>query len=196
MDRLAQLLTLSEQLIAVTAPTLTEGLDARLVKVAINLASLFSRLFEDGIRSGTLTESAMFDENYQPIPGTNPQQVMARFSHFTDRVLPEHLEPVLKIDAKVVSCAAADRNGYVPTHNRKWSEPQSGDLVHDMTYCRNRRIYNDRTAQGAARNREPFLIQTYRRDIGNGAFAIMKSLSSPIAICGRHWGSVRIIYEI
>lgn len=196
MGRLAELLTLSENLIAVTAPMLAEGLDARLIKVAIRLAGLFSGIFTQGISEGSISASAMFDEDYQPIPGTNPQQVLTKFVHFTDRVLPEHIEPVLTIDPKVVSCAAADRNGYVPTHNRKWSQPQSGDLNRDATYCRNRRIYNDRTATCAARNREQFLIQTYRRDIGSDEFSIMKSLSSPIMVGGRHWGSVRIIYEI
>jgi methyl-accepting chemotaxis protein len=48
----------------------------------------------------------------------------------------------------------------------------------------------------AARSREPFLLQTYRRDIGNNQFAIMKNLSAPISVKGRHWGAVRIIYRI
>jgi methyl-accepting chemotaxis protein len=96
----------------------------------------------------------------------------------------------------LVSCVATDRNGYIGTHNRRWSEQQNGDLAHDTTMSRNRRIFDDRVGLAAARNLEPYLLQTYRRDIGNNQFAIMKNLSAPIILSDRHWGAIRIIYQI
>ena len=62
--------------------------------------------------------------------------------------------------------------------------------------CRNRRIFDDRTGMGGARNREPFLLQTYRRDMGGGVFAVMKDASAPIFVNGRHWGGFRMGFRI
>jgi methyl-accepting chemotaxis protein len=44
----------------------------------------------------------------------------------------------------------------------------------------------------AAANITPFLLQTYRRDMGGGNFVLMKDLSSPTRVRGRHWGAFRM----
>ncbi|MFM7301746.1 MAG: methyl-accepting chemotaxis protein, partial [Alphaproteobacteria bacterium] len=64
----------------------------------------------------------------------------------------------------------------------------------NVANCRNRRIFNDRTGLGAARNQAPFLLQAYRRDMGGGKFTLMKDCSAPIMIEGRHWGGLRLAY--
>ena len=33
-------------------------------------------------------------------------------------------------------------------------------------------------------------------DMGNGTFAMMKDVSAPIFVKGRHWGGVRIGYKV
>jgi hypothetical protein len=50
-------------------------------------------------------------------------------------------------------------------------------------------------AQKVAANTKPFLLQTYRRDMGGGSFVLMKDLSAPIHIHGRHWGAFRMGYR-
>jgi len=96
----------------------------------------------------------------------------------------------------VVFCAAIDRNGFLPTHNRKFSQAQGPDPVWNAANCRNRRMFNDRVGLAAGRNTKPFLLQTYRRDMGGGQFAQMKDVSAPVFVQGRHWGGVRIGYKI
>ena len=44
----------------------------------------------------------------------------------------------------------------------------------------------------AGRSEKPFVVQTYRRDMGGGQFVLMKDLSSPIVIRGKHWGAFRM----
>jgi methyl-accepting chemotaxis protein len=136
----------------------------------------------------------LFDENYRPIPGTDPQQSMTQFVAFTDRHLPDIQEPVLGFDARIAFCAAVDRNGFLPTHNRIYSKPQGDDPAWNAANCRNRRMFNDRTGLAAGRNTLPFLLQTYRRDMGGGEFALMKDVSAPITVNGHHWGGLRIGY--
>ncbi|MGR5475532.1 chemotaxis protein, partial [Vibrio astriarenae] len=71
----------------------------------------------------------LFDHAYQPVANTDPPQHLTRFTAFTDRVLPALQEPLLGLDPRVVFCAAVDANGYLPTHNLKFSQPQGSDPV-------------------------------------------------------------------
>ena len=147
------------------------------------------------VLNGEIAEDALFDADYQPIPDSDPQQVMARFTGFTDRVLPAIQEPVLASDPHIVFCAAIDRNGYLPTHNLKFAQPQGKDPVWNNANCRNRRIFDDRVGLAAGRNEAPFLLQAYRRDMGGGQFVLMKDVSAPIVVRGRHWGGLRLAYK-
>ena len=61
--------------------------------------------------------------------------------------------------------------------------------------CRNRRLFNDRTGAAAGSSTRPFLLQTYRRDMGGGEFVLMKDVSAPITVNGRHWGGFRIGFK-
>ena len=62
--------------------------------------------------------------------------------------------------------------------------------------CRNRRILDERVGLKAGQNTRPFLLQVYRRDMGGGVFKVMKDLSAPIIVHGRHWGGLRLAYEV
>jgi len=54
-------------------------------------------------------------------------------------------------------------------------------------------MFNDRIALAAGRNTKPFLFQAYRPGYGRGGnFAMMKDISVPIMVNGRHWGGLRI----
>ena len=170
--------------------------DTTFIREVIRRAAMISAVFEGALRDERLTLNDLFDTSYRPLPKTNPEQVMTRFTLFTDQVLPEIQEPVLELDRRIVFCAAVDRNGYLPTHNRKFSAPQGDDPVWNMAHCRNRRIFNDRVGLKAGRNTEAFLLQVYRRDMGGGTFAMMKDVSAPITVDGRHWGGLRLAYSI
>ena len=99
--------------------------------------------------------------------------------------------------AMQAECAAIDDQGYLPTHNRKFSEPQRpGDPAWNTANCRYRRIFNDRVGLAAGRNKQPFLLQTYRRDMGGGQFVLMKDISAPITVNGRHWGGLRLAIRV
>ena len=193
--RTAELLSLSEQLIDLTAESGVQTEDTPYINAVLDAAARISSLFEQAVEAGEITLPDLGDSRYEPIPGTNPQQHMTRFVEFTDRTLPPIQEPMLELSDKVVFCAAVDRNGYLPTHNLKFSKPQGPDVAWNTANCRNRRIFNDRTGLAAGRNSKRFLLQTYRRDMGGGKYALMKDLSAPITAHGRHWGGLRLAYR-
>ncbi|WP_433866401.1 methyl-accepting chemotaxis protein [Ralstonia wenshanensis] len=195
-QQLSGLLGASETLIRLTASTGVQSADTPFIEAVQAAAGKISALFESALARGDITEGDLFDRTYAPVPNTDPPQHMTRFTAFTDRVLPAVQEPLLQLDPRVVFCAAVDTNGYLPTHNLKFSQPQGSDPAWNAANSRNRRLFTDRTGLGAARNTEAFLLQTYRRDMGNGTFAMMKDVSAPIYVKGRHWGGVRIGYKV
>lgn len=188
------LLETSEDAIARFADSGVETEDSPFIAAAIETAARIGEVFEAAVAEGRLSLADLFDQRYRPIPRTNPQQHMAAFVPFTDAVLPEIQEPILELSPLVAFCAAVDRNGFLPTHNLKFSQPQGSNPVKNAAFSRNRRIFNDRTGLRAARNEAAFLLQTYRRDLGAGEFRLMKDVSAPIWVQGRHWGGLRIGY--
>ncbi|MGH1405821.1 MAG: methyl-accepting chemotaxis protein [Rhodomicrobiaceae bacterium] len=152
--------------------------------------------FEAGLRSGKVTKAALFDQAYVPIPGSNPEQVTTKGLPFLDEVLPDIIEPVLGMDSSFVFCAAVDRNGYLPVHNKKYSKLQGDDPIWNASNSRNRRIFDDPTGLTAGRNRKEFLVQTYLRDLGGGKNVFMKDISMPIEVDGQHWGALRLALSI
>jgi len=190
--RVAKLLELSEGLIVLIADSGVETADAPLIRVAIDTAKQISDAFEAAVARGEITVDQLMDEKYREIAGTDPKQYLTDYVAFTDRVLPSIQDPIQKTDPRIAFCVAWAKGGYLPTHNPNYRLPQGPDPVWNNANCRNRRLFNDRAVKKVAANTKPFLLQTYRRDMGGGNFVLMKDLSSPIFIRGRHWGAFRM----
>ena len=190
--KVAKLLELSESLIAMIADSGVETADAPLIRVVIDTAKRISAAFEDGIARGEISLDQSMDEKYREISGTDPKQYLTDYTAFTDRVLPQIQDPIQKSDPRIVFCVAWARGGYLPTHNPNYRHPQGRDPVWNNANCRNRRLFSDRAVKKVAGNTRPFLLQTYRRDMGGGQFVLMKDLSSPIMVRGKHWGAFRM----
>ena len=191
-ERVARLLETSEGLIALIAESGVETSDASLVRIVVDTAKRISAEFEAAIARGEITLDQLLDENYREIAGTDPKQYTTAYVDFTDRVLPAIQDPIQKSDSRIVFCVAWASGGYLPTHNPNYRLPQGKDPVWNNANCRNRRLFNDRAVKKVAANTKPFLLQTYRRDMGGGQFVLMKDLSSPIIVKGKHWGAFRI----
>ena len=156
-----------------------------------------ARIFEDGIASGSVAMEDLFDTDYAEIPGTNPVQYRTKFLDWAERALPSLQEAFLAKDKTMAFCAAIDRNGYLPVHNRIYSQPQKpGDVAFNTANSRNRRIFNDPAGLAAGQNTRAYLIQTYARDMGNGNTVMMREIDVPVRVRGRHWGGFRTAYRL
>ena len=191
-ERVAKLLDISEGLIAMIADSGVETSDAPMIRVAIETAKRIAETLEGAIARGEITLAQLMDEKYREIPGTDPKQYMTDYVAFTDRVLPAIQDPIQKSDSRIAFSVAWAKGGYLPIHNPNYRLPQGKDPVWNNANCRNRRLFNDRAVKKVAANTKPFLLQTYRRDMGGGILVLMKDVSSPIFIQGRHWGAFRI----
>jgi len=196
LGRSEAFLKASEALIEMVADAGVETPDTPFIRAAQHAAAQIAQLLEQALRSGAISGADLFDEHYVPIPGTDPPQHMTRFVALAERLFPQVQEKVLEMSDKVVFCIAVDRNGYIPCHNRKYNHPQRpGDVVWNTANARGRRIFNDRTGLASARNQRPFLLQTYRRDMGGGRFVVLKEAAAPITVDGRHWGGLRLAFK-
>ncbi|BDU71931.1 methyl-accepting chemotaxis protein [Mesoterricola silvestris] len=128
----------------------------------------------------------MFDRNYRPVPGTDPQKFLTGYTE----ALARDLQPVFdeaRKDLGSIYAVALDVNGYLAVHHTGVSDPMTGDPQVDLLKSRNMRLYfNVETEKRRSRNLEKFLFQTYMRDTGE----ILNDLSMPIHIGGRHWGAL------
>ncbi|ABI56502.1 methyl-accepting chemotaxis protein [Alkalilimnicola ehrlichii MLHE-1] len=183
----------TELLIRETAVEGVETIDTPYIRLAEQLAADTAAAFEEGLKRGSVNEQALFDQNYQREADTAPPRFTAANSEFCDRVLPAIQEPALQRQRRVLSAFVCDLGGYVPAQSREAARAPSADDSAELPRFHRRRL-DSRETRAATRNRERFLLQTYRLNLGEGHHALVKEVSVPIKVGGRHWGCQRLIY--
>ena len=129
----------------------------------------------------------IFDENYRPIPNTNPQKFTTAFTDPLIRELQSYLDKNLKEIPGCIYAIPVDRKGYLPVHHAHVSKPMTGTYEVDLLQSRNMRFFFTTQCDiRRATNTKPMLFQTYMRDTGE----VMNDLSMPITVNGRHWGGL------
>ncbi len=195
-EQLNHLQDFGEGLIQTTNQLGIETGDSHFIREVVKTAEEISKSLTQAIEQGRIHSNDLFDQDYQAIPNTDPQQFSTRGTSFLETILPHFQETLLEKEPALIFAASVDTNGYLPVHNRKYSQPQrTNDPAWNAANCRNKRVFNDRVGLAAGRNSENFLLQAYRRDMGGGKFAMMKDISAPITIQGRHWGALRAAYK-
>ncbi|MBS2022391.1 MAG: methyl-accepting chemotaxis protein [Deltaproteobacteria bacterium] len=192
---LTRTLSGAESIAMLTAKSGYRTEDTPFIERAMAAAAAVEARFAQAIAAGELTAEDLFDKDLKPIPGTSPQQYMTRYIPFLDRAVQPLLDPVLELDPRTVFCAPGDHNKLIPSHNPAFRKPPGPDPLWNAANARNRRIYPDKTQAAVIANTEPFLLQTYRRDMGGGVFVLMKDASAPVRVNGRLWGGIRVCYR-
>lgn len=160
-------------------------------RLALTGAQAIGKRFSRDISGGDITESALFSREYTPIPNTQPQKHSTAYDQYTDAVLPDIQEPILNQHSGIVFAVTTSPDGYIPTHNHRFSQPLTGDPEKDALSNRTKRLFNDRVGSRSGSHEKPMLLQTYTRDTGE----LMHDLSVPIYVNGQHWGGFRIGYH-
>ncbi len=158
---------------------------------AMTGAKMMEQLLEEALASGRFTLDDIFDTNYVPIPNTDPPKYTTKYDSYLDKTIKEIQDEYLK-DEQVVFAALVDRNGYLPTHNTKYSQPLTGDKEKDKLSNRTKRLFNDPVGLAAAKNQQELLKQVYKRDTGEQ----MWDISAPVLVKGKHWGGFRIGFSM
>ena len=164
---------------------------AKMPPIVQRAATEVGQILERAVDSGRIRLEDLFEQAYQPIPNTKPPKFKTKFDDLTDQVLTPVQEKLLDQNPWLVYAISCDRKGYVPTHNRKFSQPLTGDEKVDFVNNRTKRMFDDPVGKRCGDHAQPFLLQTYRRDTGE----VMHDISAPVMVKGRHWGGFRIGYK-
>jgi methyl-accepting chemotaxis protein len=165
--------------------------DREVLAVANQLATDAAQIMERWLAAKEITEDRLRSRLYFPVAGTDPIKFTTEYDKLADRDLVAVQEKALARSTAFSYAVVSDLNGYVPTHNQKYSQPLTGNRAVDLVNNRGKRIYGDRTGLLAARSTAPYLIQHYERDTGEP----LTDLSVPVVVRGKRWGTVRIGYQ-
>jgi methyl-accepting chemotaxis protein len=169
----------------------SEALNAQ-EKDMLGVAQDFSRrvteTMEGWLAAKEVSEERLFSFLYYPAANTDPPKFATDWDRLSDRDVQGIEEAVLTRSGNLIFAVLVDKNGYLPTHNLRYSQPLTGNLANDLVNNRTKRIFNDKTGLAASKSTAPFLLQRYQRDTGE----TMVDLSVPVYVRGMHWGAVRL----
>lgn len=166
-------------------------LHSKMPAIVQEMARKVGAALDNAVEKKKISIDDLFDSKYQPIAGTKPQKFNTRFDALCDQLLPQIQEALVGQNPEMVYAITCDRKGYVPTHNKRFAQPLTGNEQVDFVNNRTKRIFDDPVGRRCGDHEKVFLLQTYRRDTGE----IMHDISAPVYINGRHWGGVRIGYK-
>lgn len=158
------------------------------IQEAMNITKQYRDIFQQKIEGYLERGTDVFDTKYRDIPNSNPKRYKTAYDDLFAKELQPIYDKILGVIDGAIYALCVDQNGYAPTHNSKFSKPPTGKYEIDLLNTRDKRIFSDKTGITLAKNKRPFLVQTYMRDTGE----VINDFSMPIFIKGRHWGALRI----
>jgi methyl-accepting chemotaxis protein len=194
-DRLAKLELLSGDMLDRLASCGIPIDDTPFILFAQQANAEITKLIEQAIARGEIDESAVFDTDYVPMPGTNPVQYETRFCNFADTYIRPILDRSMDEEPQLIAAAITDINGYLPTHISERSQPQGPDAAWNAEHCRNRRNFLDDTTRRAIESEKEAMLATYGMDLGGGRYLPVKNVFVPMWINGRRWGNFELAYR-
>ena len=168
--------------------------DSEQIDIARGVAAEITRIVEQAIDRGTIAMEDVFDFDYRPIPGSNPQQFDTRFNRFADAWIRPVLDRVTAEVPRSIGCVVSDINGYLPTHLTLRSQAQTEDVEWNNTWSRNRRKMMDDCTQRAIDSDAPSMLACYRMTLGGGEYLPLKNVFVPLVFKGRRWGNYELAY--
>jgi len=168
--------------------------DTPFLNKTMAIAREIETVCEAAIAERRISIDAVFDTNYRPVAGTDPEQLLTRFCDFADAHIRPILDRVTGEDRRMIGCVVSDLNGYLPTHLTLRSQPQRGDPTWNDRWSRHRRILLDPATARAIASDDPVLLTCYRMPLGANSYLPIKSAFAPLVIAGRRWGQYEFSY--
>lgn len=188
--------SISDNLVGRVATSGVETFDTKSIYLTIDSAKRVGEVFEQQVAKSNISMQDLFNFSYAEVKNSEPLQHETSFTKFTEKVLVNLQEEILASDHHYILAVSTDINGYIPVHNMQCSKPLSDDPLWNAVNCRNKRIFNDPVGLSSSRDTASFLFQTYNRDMGGGNNMILKHVSAPIYVNGKHWGAFRLSYTL
>lgn len=149
-------------------------------------AKVMNTFMELMVHTNQLTPDQIKDTKYVPIEGTKPQKYRTQYDSVFDLYIQKFQDEFLN-DEDVVFSILIDKNGYVPTHNSKYSRPPDPDPNKNLNYSRSKRNFATipEIKQVLQYRGEGTIKYLYDRDTGES----MWNIGAPVEFRDTHWGA-------
>ncbi|MBN2160438.1 MAG: hypothetical protein JW807_13675 [Spirochaetes bacterium] len=136
-----------------------------------------------------LSPAQVMDTNYIEIEGISPKKYRTQYDAIFDATIQKFEDEFLN-DEDVVFSILIDKNGYVPTHNSKYSKPPSKNVQENLYYSRSKRNFATKPEiKEILKYRGNGTIKyLYHRDTGE----LMWNIGTPVKFRDNHWGAFLI----
>jgi methyl-accepting chemotaxis protein len=169
--------------------------DSAMVAQAQAMMQQLAAHTEAAIASGAVSMAALFDTNYVPVPGTNPQLYRTGLSDWAHAEWRPFLDQAKAGDSRVMAAACTNLDGFLPTHLTERSRTPTGDLAHDTKYCRNGRLMFEAIDRKAKASSAPYMMAVYRQEGDGNSYVVVRNVYVPLMIGGRRWGDFELAYS-
>ncbi|MCJ8156171.1 methyl-accepting chemotaxis protein [Sphingomonas sp. LaA6.9] len=195
-ERLTRLEILSNEMLDQLAHSGIRIADSHFIDLSIDAMKEVRAIVENALNEHLVSPLDVFDTDYVPVPGSDPEQWDNRFNAFADAHVQPVLDRIARLDeARILGVAITDVNGYLPTHMSWKSHPQRpGDPGWNALNCRNKRVFFDDSTKRAVSFQGDFILNTYCQDLGQGRFRAVKSVFVPLSFNGRRWGNFEMAF--
>lgn len=170
--------------------------DSEIVALAQEAAAEAKRVITDALKAGALSHEMLFDHDYRPVRGTNPQLFRNRLSDWADENWRPLLDRVMTRDPAIIATVCDDRNGFMPTHLSDRSRNPTGDYTHDLQFCRNGRMITTPFDKWIKQATKPYSMAVYRYEGDGEQYRVVRLVSVPMVFEGRRWGEYEISYVL
>lgn len=168
--------------------------DSAMIDVATQYAERVRAVTEQAIAEGRLQRSALFDQDYVEIPGSNPVRYETSLTRWADENWRPIIDDCLSRGRPIKMLGLSDTQGFMPTHATERSRKPTGDLEHDTVFCRNGRKILGVSERRAKSSNAPHIMAVHRQEAANAGFYVVRTVYVPILIGGERWGDVELAY--
>ncbi|WP_090200943.1 methyl-accepting chemotaxis protein [Erythrobacter sp. HL-111] len=169
--------------------------DKVMAEHAMGVARQIIEATEAGIANGTITRGAVFDRDYRLIAGSAPERFTTRLTDFAAASWKPILNRSTDAVAESIATVCVDVNGFMPTHNDRYSQAPTGDIAHDTQYCRNGRILPEEAKDDGRDTTAPFRAYVFRYAPDGERYVVQRSIYVPLRFGGERWGSLKFAYS-
>ncbi len=169
--------------------------DSAMVAQAQGMMQELVQHTDAALARGAVTMAALFDTDYQAVPGTNPQLFRTRLTDWAHAEWRPFLDRAKASDPRVLAAACTDMNGFLPTHLTERSRTPTGDVAHDTQFCRNGRIMLEAIDRKAKASPAPYMMAVYRQENDGNSYLVVRNVYVPLVIGGRRWGDFELAYS-
>jgi HAMP domain-containing protein len=169
--------------------------------MAVLGAETMQLVLNQAVLGGAFALEEIFDTDYRPITdgalaGSAVPKYRTAYDEYLDARIRKIQDVMLEQDGTVLFAVLVDKNGYLPTHNTRYSQSLTGDPQKDRKGNRTKQIFNDPVGLAAARfdgsDGQQVLRQEYLRDTGERAWDV----AAPVYVQGKHWGAFRVGFSV